>query len=51
MEKWEEKKAVKTHLISCLLLVSCAAPDFLLQTKKEFSSKLVENLCLLRERK
>lgn len=46
VEKWEEKKAVKTHLISYLLLVSCDAPNFLLQIKKEFSLKLVESLCL-----
>lgn len=46
VEKWEEKRAVKMHLISYLLLVSCASPDFLLQTKKEFSSKPVESLCL-----
>lgn len=44
--RWGEKRAGKTRLISCLLLVSCGAPGSLLQTKKEFSLKLVESLCL-----
>lgn len=46
MAKSGEKKIEKMHLISYLLSVSCDAPDFLLQTKKGFSLKLVESLCL-----
>lgn len=46
MEKWEEKRAGKMHLIWYLLLVFYDALDFLLQTKKEFSLKPVESRCL-----
>lgn len=38
--RWEEKTAVKMHLILCLQIVSCDGPDFLLQIMKEFSLKL-----------
>lgn len=40
MVKWEEKTAVKMHLILCLQTASCDGPNFLLQIMKVFSLKL-----------
>lgn len=41
--RWAERRVGKTCWILCLLLASYGAPDLLLQTKKEFSLKLVES--------